>query len=361
MKIAVLGAGNGAFALAGDLTFMGCDVNLFNRSMSRIEPIIKLGGLEVSTQPGIDVKSGFAKLNKITANIGEAMDGVKLIFVTTTANGHGELSEAMAPYVRDGQTIVFIPGYGGSLECTKIFRDKGITADVTLADSLTLFHGCRKESPTKVRVSVKLKNQRIAALPSNRTKQVLTLLKPYYSVKESKNVLETMMLNPNPVIHPLPAVMNVGSIEADKTISSYNEYMSPLVLKCLDRLDLERKKICEALGLSNMGINDVYWEWGIGPIYRPDLSPAKYKEVQSRIYHWEDRFLTEDVPFGIVPWSFIGDMTDVPTPIIDSVVHLASALKETDYFADGLNLEDLGIAGLSSEQLNEYLDHGART
>jgi opine dehydrogenase len=214
-KFAVLGAGAGGRAAAGDFTFKGCKVNLYNRSRRRIEVIMKKGGVHVSAAPGSGVRQGFAKLNKISANIADVLEeDVECIFVLTTANGHRSLAEACAPYLHEEQVIFFAPGYGGALECAQVFKDKKIEG-VTIAESLSLFYACRAVGPAEVRVSRRIgPNLRASAFPSEKTLNVISQLKNLVSLIPAKNVLETTLMNLNPVIHPIPTILNIGQVES---------------------------------------------------------------------------------------------------------------------------------------------------
>jgi opine dehydrogenase len=74
-KIAVLGTGNGGFAVAGSLSLCGYEVCLFNRSPSRLEPILKHGGINVA---GIG-ENGLAQLANTTTAIEQAIFGAEII------------------------------------------------------------------------------------------------------------------------------------------------------------------------------------------------------------------------------------------------------------------------------------------
>ena len=63
------------------------------------------------------------------------------------------------------------------------------------------------------------------------------------------------------------------------------------------------------------------------------------------------RYLNEDLPFGLAPWSSIGRMWDLPTPKVDAVIQIASTMTEVDYFTAGLTVDDLGIKGMSPEDV----------
>jgi opine dehydrogenase len=109
-RFCVIGAGNGGCAMAAHLSLMGFEVSLYNRSMDRIKPIMDVGGIEMIGNEGSNLPSGWARISLVTTDISEAMDGADIIMVATTANGHRDVAELCAPYLRDGQIVVLNPG-----------------------------------------------------------------------------------------------------------------------------------------------------------------------------------------------------------------------------------------------------------
>jgi len=47
------------------------------------------------------------------------------------------------------------------------------------------------------------------------------------------------------------------------------------------------------------------------------------------------RYLTEDVPYGLVPVSSISKMLNVPSPTVDAIIRLVSIINQTDYEMKG--------------------------
>jgi opine dehydrogenase len=70
------------------------------------------------------------------------------------------------------------------------------------------------------------------------------------------------------------------------------------------------------------------------------------------------RYITEDVPYGLVLMSSLGRAMGVPTPTCDHVVRVAGAVMGRDYFSEGRTLERLGIEHLGPEELLAFLERG---
>jgi opine dehydrogenase len=128
VNIAVIGAGCGGQAIAGFLASKGNKVNLFNRSLERILPLMDQTTIEL--QGEIHAKG---MLNHVTTDIGEAIAGTKLIMVVTTATGHDDVARLLAPHLKEGQTIVLNPGRTfGSLEFMNTLLAEGLERESKL-------------------------------------------------------------------------------------------------------------------------------------------------------------------------------------------------------------------------------------
>lgn len=71
--------------------------------------------------------------------------------------------------------------------------------------------------------------------------------------------------------------------------------------------------------------------------------------------------MTEDIPIGCHVFHELGKKYGVATPVIDSMIHMANAMLDRDFFAEGLTLEELGIAHMTKEELLNYLNNGVYT
>ena len=69
------------------------------------------------------------------------------------------------------------------------------------------------------------------------------------------------------------------------------------------------------------------------------------------------RYITEDVPYLLVPLSEMGKMVKVPTPTIDAIIHLASIINKTNYPAYGRGLKAMGFKNIAFENIKDIV-HG---
>jgi opine dehydrogenase len=54
----------------------------------------------------------------------------------------------------------------------------------------------------------------------------------------------------------------------------------------------------------------------------------------------------------------LGELVNQPLPIARGILALASAINGVDYLNTGRTLKNLGLAGLSVEELNKRLESG---
>lgn len=354
--LAVIGAGNGGFAMAADLTFAGWNINLYElpRFKENIEPLLGKKEIEITGA----ANNGIAKLARVTTDIREAIEDTAIIMVTTTALAHAEIANMLAPILKDNQVVFIFTGNAGSLVFYRVLKELKLKSEIKLAETITLPYACRKTSPTTVNVSRLLGKNIIAALPSKKNEEMLKIFKTIYpNSLLMSNVLEVAISNLNIVLHPAPTMLNLARIEHVKgDFTLYAEGFSPSMMKILDALDRELLNVKRALGLPPMSFKEQveiryekpFEEWFNFLRTIGNRGPFNAKA----------RYITEDVPIGMVLIASLGRWLQVPTPTYDATIHLAEIINDTDYWAMGRSLENLGLSDLTAQNLQHLLNEG---
>lgn len=363
LKYTVIGAGNGGKAMAAHLALMGVETILYNRTFSHIE-MIKLRG-------GIDLESyesgphGFGKLAGVTSDIEEAVSNADVIMVVLPANAHGDISKAMAPYLKDGQIVILNPGRTcGAIEVDYALKSLECKADVIIAEAATFLYASRSDGPAQARIFRIKEAVSLAALPARHTQKVLDALNPVYpQFIASDNVLETGLNNMGAIFHPALTILNAGRIESTRgDYQFYIDGVTPSVARVLEVLDRERVTVASSLGLRAR----TAMEW-LETAYNAsgeNLDEAIHN--QSGYYgimapkSLRHRYIFEDVPMSLVPIAALGQRYGVSVRGMDSIIRLACIIDRTDYWRRGRTLEKLGIADLSVGELTEYVNNGVR-
>ena len=72
----------------------------------------------------------------------------------------------------------------------------------------------------------------------------------------------------------------------------------------------------------------------------------------------DHRYIREDIGYGLVPMAEIGTLMGVRTPVMDALIILASKALDTEFRAEGLTLEKMGLANVQAENLSKVLRDG---
>jgi len=352
-KVSVLGAGNGGQALSAHLAINGCEVNLFEHPnfKKNIEEISKKGSIELSGK-----LQGFGKISHATTNIKEAIEATSIIMIVAPSFAQKAFIELALPYLVNSQIIVLIPGNFGSFEIKKILKNNG--KDLTIAETNSLPYACRKVEEGKVNIWGVKSYISIASLPAADIKSVIKILSDFFPIhlNPAKNSLEISFSNPNMIVHCPTMILNTGRIESTKgDFMFYCEGMTKSVCKVMEKMDEERMEIGERLGLNLIST----FEW-LKQTYH--LEGKNLYEVisTSPVYggHGPDapgtlshRYITEDIPYLLVPVVSFGKLLGIQAPIIECIIRLASTINGVDYLKTGRNLETLGLSGMSLEKI----------
>jgi opine dehydrogenase len=140
----------------------------------------------------------------------------------------------------------------------------------------------------------------------------------------------------------------------------YEHGVTPSSCRINLRIDNERKAIGRRLGYRLTPIEDFA---GLREGYTwQELYMAMHGNISltpiAGPHDIMNRYFTEDAPYGLVPWSHIGRAVGVATPVIDSVVNLYNVLHDKDWWATGRAAHDLGLAGMSVDQIKRYVTTG---
>ncbi|GAH82382.1 unnamed protein product, partial [marine sediment metagenome] len=227
-----------------------------------------------------------------------------------------------------------------------MLREKGVTKDVVLAETSTMPYGCRVMAPGKVHISCDAKVICIASFPAKNSNRVFSDLKSLYPLLEPcDNVIASSLSNVNFPVHPLGAVINVGAIETLKNdFYLYKMGLTPSGLRAVKAAYDEIRRIGEAMGIKLIEYPEptfVDQATIMGAAFDRDLAITEASGPSSM----ESRYVSEDVPRGLVPTALLANKFNVPAPLLNAIIDLASALNGRDYRKEGTSLEELGVAG----------------
>jgi len=361
LKFTVLGAGHGGKALAAHLAIKGFSVNLYNRTLSRIKPIIKMKGIELEGE----VK-GFGRLGIVTDDMESAIDGADIIMVVVPANGHRPIANSIAPFLKEEQIVVLNPGRTcGALEFLQVLRESGNKSDVIISEAQTFIYASRGMGPAAAKIFRIKQAIPVASIPSEKNSEVVRKLNiAFPEFISASNVIETSFNNMGAVFHPSITILNASRIES--TLGNFQFYIEGVtqsVARILESVDQERVDVAEALKCENT-YSAIDWLSMAYNVVEDNLFDAIHSNpgyvgiMAPRTTNV--RYITEDVPMSLVPISEFGKHAGVDTPVIDSLIHMADSIFKKDFRKEGRNLSSLGMSGLDIDQTRKLLINGKR-
>ena len=371
--IAVIGTGGGGLTIAAELGLAGRPVVLADqpRFGAALEAVDSAGGVEAtfhSSPSGAAAESQLAPVRSTSTDPASAAARASLVIVSVPAYGHEPLARLLAPAWRDGQSVLWVGEPGGAFSAIAALRKIDRRPDITAAETNSLpYAGAFVSGPGKVGATRKLGGTLISALPSGRVDhvaRVATAIWPW--VDRAENVWETLLLNFNAIDHVPAMLLNLGSIQqSEGTFTLWGAGGSPGVVNVIEALDGEYRAMRRALGLvDTTHYEDYLVAQGLAERKGRTLFETVRSSLLARVEFacgpdaLDHRFVAEDVPYSLVLASSLGREVGVATPVMDSLIVLASAASGRDYATEGRTLAGWGLDGVGSAGLRSAAEQG---
>jgi opine dehydrogenase len=366
-RVAILGCGSGGMTMALDLGLRGFKVNLFDfpefsrnlRAVEKRGSIEAVGKLEGKMEPDV-----------VTTDMAEAVEGADAIFLTIRAYGVERFISEAAKHMEPGQVILNWSSYFAALRTYWMFKEAAPEGAI-LAEGAILPYFVKPVEPVAMNVFGVKAHLWAAAMPNRRTPEMIRVVKQFFpNCEAAKNVLDTSFTNPNLQVHVPPALLNMGLWEkTGGDLEFYSALMTPKVTDVMDAVDRERMSVGAALGLELIPKPEIlkmeYGQYGVQgdtmyEVYSTFASHRSWRPGLSLEDFAAKTAFGEDLMFGYVPISTLGDQLGIPTPAIDTMVNLAHLVIGKDYWREGMTAEKLGLRGMSAEEIQAYVTTGEK-
>jgi len=355
--IAVIGAGNGGCAIAAHLVLQGHKVNLYEipELADKFKPLVEKKEIIISGK----AENGVATLNMATTDIKEAISGVETIIVTIPAFGYKHIAELLTPELTDGQLVAFIPGAFATIYCLEEMNKRSIDVDVTFAEAVTLPYAARLISRNEVTIAGTTLILPVGVFPAKRKEPVIKKLQQYYpEIIGCQDILDVALNNLNPVVHPAPAILSTSSVEKPD-FYLYRDGITDSVKRVMIAMDKERIEVRKACGINTPHYG--YHQFEPFAVFEDYFGKESLVETGYKLKgpsNMKDRYITDDVPYGLVFYSTVGKKVGVKTPICDAFINLASAINEENYWETGANIEKTFVGSWDINKLTKVLSEG---
>ncbi|HEX3169065.1 MAG TPA: NAD/NADP octopine/nopaline dehydrogenase family protein, partial [Burkholderiales bacterium] len=350
--------------LVANLGLMGYRLRLNDIDEAKLTPIRARGGIDVEGTPG-----GFAPLELATTDLRATVDGADLIIVVSGGNTQPTVARALAPLLVDGQTILLMQGNtGGSLVVRRELDGAGCKAKIDLAETDTYPYAMRAIGPTTMRQTTQKRWMQIAAYPGNRSVAVHARLVPLFpQAVAAPDILHTGLMNVNAILHVANCIANAARIERGGGYLFYGEGVTPAVARMYEAIDAERVAIAAALDVNVPSLVD--WIARAYNVREADLvktfqrlsaepdGPYVANKAVSTLNH---KYVTEDVPTGLIPISELGLVTGTPTPAIHTMIEMAKLMTGKTFADEARTLDRMGVARLDAAKIRGIVRDGFR-
>ncbi len=369
--IAVIGNSmrNVGAPMAGDLALGGHDVRLalWADQSDLLEDIRTTGGVSITAPADqmLSGRNGLGKLRVLTQDPAEAVAGADLVVLDVEPMDLEARAADVIPHLENGQVLyINSHGYWPSLRLASALRSAD-KAGVTILEGIAPNVGSRRTGAEVTSYYVR-NDVPFAAFPANRTADAERFL-PFVSptAELRRDVVETNFDNLNMLVHPAMTLLNVGYFdraeEAGDPISFYGTGNTAHAGRLAEALDAERTAACKAYDVRFRPLLDhihrIYGGGGDTVHEAVKQAPVYARSGEMRATIWQT-WMEGDLPLSHVPFVELAENANVGAPLRRGFVNIVDALLGTNSWKDGLNLERLGLAGMSVEQIRTYVATG---
>ena len=349
-KVTIIGGGGTAIFMATYLTLQGHQVTVCDEEWhgAKLKAVQEAGnGVDLIGNCG----TGHAVIHRITFDPAEALADAEVVLISAMAKRHDAITSWIAPHLKDGQVVCFSSGNCASITLKKKLGDK----KVVVGEMQGNIGPCRLVDPTTVTCAFPYAEKPVAAFPAKDNDALVAGLSPVYPCRAVKNVFQATLSSPNVTIHLAGTLMNTSKLETMKDFRLYQDGMSPSVAAVISAVEDERDLVMDQMGYPRTR--------AVGQIYALLEYPKHPEVAQFRVLAGptkgvRDRYVVEDAHAGNSLLASIAKNFGIGTPVVNALLTLASVLNNEDFYAGGLTLENLGLAGKSAEEINRYLETG---
>lgn len=355
MRIAIVGAGAVALSSAALLVARGHDVKVWSAFTGENEALRRSGGIK--SDGALD---GFFPV-PVATDTAACVNDVDAVMLAAPAFAHASLMAAIAPHISADQCVIVHSATGmSSLILGRLLGQRGVTA--TIVELGTSVCTSRKSGPTSVRVAPLKAGVDMATLPADRCARAREVMEKLFGdlFTSRENILEVSLNNHNAIYHVPAFVFSLALVEQAQDWNIWGN-TTPLIARYVQRLDDERLALAREYRVTGIPVAD-YVRRSVG-VEGHDLPTVFANAAQRRPSptgpkRLDDRYITEDVPFGLVFFASLGRAAGVPMPLTEQLTAFVSAVYGRDLASEGYSLATLGIEGLAPADVVRVVTQG---
>ncbi len=362
MQVTICGGGNAAHTLAALISArQGYRVNVYTPLDDEVERwrqgIEAGGGITVHSQDG--VLAGHP--HRVSDDPSAVVPGSQLVLLALPAFAHEIILKDIAPFLDDGVWVGALPARGGFDWAARDVLDNG-KRSVILFGLQTLPWACRiREYGREVTILGTKSEVDLAAWPPNYAAQVAALLSDLLglSICPISDFLSLTLANTGQLIHPgvmyglfrdwdgrpydeAPLFYQGIEVTTAHILDQLSDEVQSLRTRLEERfpaLDLSAvlplynwllRSYGDSIGDCSSLLNCFVTNSGYAGLRAP-TRPTD----DGLVPDFQARYLSEDVPYGLVVIRGIAELAELPMPNIDQLIAWSQEVLGKEYLVDG--------------------------
>ena len=372
-QVCIVGGGNAAHALAALLPSRGIRTVWYASYEDEAEKInielAKHQTISATFAPGNSPNGQIqGRPEIVSADAKDVIPTSDVILIPTPSFAYASILHQIKDHIQKGTFIGVTPGQGGFDWIAQEILGPNSCAEITFFAIMPMPFNCRiTEFGRSVAVQTYKKHYRIGVVPESKKEEALAINRALFGDTEfAGHFINCTMYPINAIIHP----QRLHRLCKEWTPSGVPLKENPLFYESMDEestmymdeVNKELIQVCEALTARGMEVKVPHIFDFIRWVY-PDV-PAKnlvelfalndaykgfrcpFKRVEDGegwVPDFENRYFTEDIPFGLCIYKGIADIVDVSTPMMDTVLIWAQTHMGKEYVVGGkLQGKDVG-------------------
>ncbi|SFM15267.1 NAD/NADP-dependent octopine/nopaline dehydrogenase family protein [Variovorax sp. OV329] len=330
MKVGILGTGGIALASAAWMAHRDHEVMLWSP---------RGGGADALRHEALSSTGVLASTVRLQVadSVAELARFADVLLLAIPLNGHRGTMDALLPHLRTGQMVIV--SSMGSLSALYLYEaatTRGVS--ISVASFGTTVLTARRLGPTQVRIMTRRTTLGVSCLPCSEQALALKTCEMLFGsgFTSDENALATALTNINPVAHGPLALFNWTRIERGENWPQYH-FMTPRVAAVIEQLDAERIAVASAFGLRRLRTIERHFAQSF------DTRSEHLADIAAELHDKRGgppgptdvntRFISEDVPYGLIFTLALSHVTQVPVPATEATAAMAGLVAGEDFAA----------------------------
>jgi len=337
MKIGIIGAGHAGIALAALLLNASAAHNIRIYAAPghtrKLNAIMRGGGhLQLMDRP--NGKTALLRLADahIAPSIRELVQFSHIIFNTTPVTAHDRIFEEVLLHETGGKRgLTYVNLGGGFSYFAHRLAQRAMLSAINVGTLHTLPYAGRVIGSTVTILNYREVTEiTFGAVPNA---EQLSLLASVLrgTLKVDADPLHMSLDRSSYVMHPVITLFNISRIDQGESFRFYADGFSRPIQDLHLQAHRERQRLAKSLGYTDYPSPEerlLHFLEAYGKDFSTISAPTSAQH----------RYLTEDIPYGLVPIVDLGQLFGIDMPVCRSIIDIGSAITKTDLWASPYRL-----------------------